>query len=56
LHGRDVRELPVTEPDELWDLLDGVARSVVLDHRTRVRKALSAQPAREPDTAEPRAV
>jgi hypothetical protein len=56
LHGRDVRELPVTEPDELWDLLDGVARSVVLDHRTRVRKALSAQSAREPDTAEPRAV
>ncbi|MEU4842105.1 hypothetical protein [Nocardia testacea] len=56
LHGRDVRELPVTEPDELWDLLDGVARSVVLDHRTRVRKALSAQAVREPDTAEPRAV
>jgi hypothetical protein len=56
LHGRDVRELPVTEPGELWDLLDGVARSVLLDHRTRVRKALSAQAAREPDTAEPRAV
>ena len=56
LHGRDVREMPVTEPDELWDLLDGVARSVVLDHRTRVRKALSAQAVQEPDTAEPRAV
>lgn len=57
LHGRDVRELPVTEPEELWDLLDGVARSVVLDHRTRVRKALSAQVLEtEPDAAEPRAV
>ncbi|GGL45062.1 hypothetical protein [Nocardia jinanensis] len=51
LHGRDVREMPVTEPDELWDLLDGVARSVVLDHRTRVRKALSAHTVREPDSA-----
>nr|WP_228813375.1 hypothetical protein [Nocardia flavorosea] len=43
LHGRDVRELPVAEPDELWDLLDGIARSVVLDHRARVRKVLSTQ-------------
>ncbi|WP_280462790.1 hypothetical protein [Nocardia carnea] len=43
LHGRDVRELPLAEPDELWDLLDGIARSVVLDHRARVRKVLSAQ-------------
>ncbi len=43
LHGRDVREVPVAEPDELWDLLDGIARSVVLDHRTRVRKVLSTQ-------------
>lgn len=42
LHGRDVREVPVSEPDELWDLLDGVARSVILDHRTRVKQALSA--------------
>ncbi|MFC6011473.1 hypothetical protein [Nocardia lasii] len=41
LHGRDVRELPVYEPGELWDLLDGVARSVMLDHRTRVKQALS---------------
>ncbi|WP_327152581.1 hypothetical protein [Nocardia sp. NBC_01329] len=56
LYGRDVREMPVTELDELWDLLDGVARSVVLDHRTRVRKALSAQTVQEPGTAEPRAV
>ncbi|MGI5223135.1 hypothetical protein [Nocardia sp. CA-290969] len=57
LHGRDVRDLPVTEPDELWDLLDGIARSVVLDHRARVRKALSAQAAgTEPVVTESRAV
>ncbi|MEU8895388.1 hypothetical protein [Nocardia sp. NPDC048505] len=42
LHGRDVREYPIFDPDELWDLLDGVARSVILDHRARVKKALSA--------------
>ncbi|MFE6923729.1 hypothetical protein ACFVAV_22075 [Nocardia sp. NPDC057663] len=41
LHGRDVREMPVVEPGELWDLLDGVARSVILDHRTRVKQALT---------------
>ncbi|MBW0272295.1 hypothetical protein ATM97_18960 [Nocardia sp. MH4] len=41
LHGRDVREMPVFEPGELWDLLDGVARSVILDHRTRVKQALT---------------
>lgn len=42
LHGRDVRGLPMDSTDELWDLLDGVARSVILDHRTRVKNALSA--------------
>ncbi|WP_327146682.1 hypothetical protein [Nocardia sp. NBC_01327] len=42
LHGRDVREIPVYAPDELWDLLDGVARSVILDHRMRVKRALAA--------------
>ncbi|MCP2320503.1 hypothetical protein APR12_005885, partial [Nocardia amikacinitolerans] len=42
LHGRDVRAVPVDEPEELWDLLDGVARSVILDHRTKVKNALSA--------------
>ncbi|MEV0682592.1 hypothetical protein AB0I35_01885 [Nocardia sp. NPDC050378] len=41
LHGRDVRELAVFDPVELWDLLDGVARSVMLDHRTRVKQALT---------------
>ncbi|OUS96469.1 hypothetical protein [Rhodococcus sp. NCIMB 12038] len=44
LHGRDVREFSVHEPGELWDLLDGVARSVILDHRLRVKQALSAIP------------
>jgi hypothetical protein len=44
LHGRDVREFSVHEPDELWDLLDGVARSVILDHRMRVKQALSTIP------------
>lgn len=42
LHGRDVREMPVIEPGELWDLLDGVARSVILDHRARVKQALTS--------------
>jgi hypothetical protein len=56
LHGRDVREVGVYEPDELWDLLDGVARSVMLDHRMRVKKALSvSSPVTEPNPAESRA-
>ncbi|WP_280498057.1 hypothetical protein [Nocardia asiatica] len=54
LHGRDVREFAIHDPDELWDLLDGVARSVILDHRTRVKRALSVR-AGEPDAAESRA-
>ncbi|MFI6362939.1 hypothetical protein ACIBG0_09340 [Nocardia sp. NPDC050630] len=56
LHGRDVREFGVYEPDELWDLLDGVARSVMLDHRMRVKQALSVSSlVTEPDPAESRA-
>ncbi|WP_433734797.1 hypothetical protein ACQP0C_40390 [Nocardia sp. CA-129566] len=56
LHGRDVREVGLYEPDELWDLLDGVARSVMLDHRMRVKQALSANSlVTEPDSAESRA-
>ncbi|MEV0294415.1 hypothetical protein [Nocardia sp. NPDC050710] len=61
LHGRDVREAGVFDPDELWDLLDGVARSVMLDHRTRVKNALSADAlsadalAMDPDSTESRA-
>ncbi|WP_431968557.1 hypothetical protein [Nocardia sp. bgisy134] len=56
LHGRDVRAAAVVEPDELWDLLDGVARSVILDHRTKVKNALSASAvASEVDSTESRA-
>lgn len=56
LHGRDVRATPVSEPDELWDLLDGVARSVILDHRTRVKNALSTVARMGiPENTEPRA-
>lgn len=54
LHGRDIRETAVDAPDALWDLLDGVARSVILDHRTRVKQALSALVA-ESDSTESRA-
>ncbi|WP_213577514.1 hypothetical protein [Rhodococcus sp. USK13] len=44
LHGRDARESSVHALDEVWDLLDGVARSVILDHRMRVKQALSVLP------------
>ncbi|MFE3983248.1 hypothetical protein ACFXPR_02075 [Nocardia tengchongensis] len=54
LHGRDVREFPVYATDELWDLLDGVARSVILDHRMRVKRALAAIAAAEPEDLESR--
>ncbi|MFI6699708.1 hypothetical protein ACIBJC_12160 [Streptomyces sp. NPDC050509] len=47
LHGRDVREAPMDDLAELWDVLDGVARSVILDHRSRVRQALSTRPVPE---------
>ncbi|MER0246762.1 hypothetical protein AAHZ94_33290, partial [Streptomyces sp. HSW2009] len=40
LHGRDVRTAPLTV-HEVWDVLDGVARSVMLDHRAQVRQALA---------------
>ncbi|MFE2995402.1 hypothetical protein ACFXG4_10380 [Nocardia sp. NPDC059246] len=54
LHGRDVREFPVYAVDELWDLLDGVARSVILDHRMRVKRALAVGAAAEPGDRESR--
>ncbi|WP_235948334.1 hypothetical protein [Nocardia terrae] len=54
LHGRDVREFPVCAADELWDLLDGVARSVILDHRMRVKRALAVSAVTEPDERESR--
>ncbi|MDQ0776391.1 hypothetical protein QF026_004857 [Streptomyces aurantiacus] len=40
LHGRDVRDAPLNDMASAWALLDGVARSVMMDHRARVRSAL----------------
>jgi len=40
LHGRDVHAAGIDGPAELWSLLDGVAYSVLMDHRARVRAAL----------------
>ncbi|MFI6247444.1 hypothetical protein [Streptomyces sp. NPDC051016] len=48
LHGRDVRDAPLDDLASAWAMLDGVARSVMMDHRARVRsalRALSAPPA-----------
>jgi hypothetical protein len=39
LHGRELRA-ESTAADEVWDLLDGVLRSVILDQRDRLRAAL----------------
>ncbi|APU15706.1 hypothetical protein UA75_18880 [Actinoalloteichus sp. GBA129-24] len=51
LHGRDVRDAPADRVEDLWDVLDGVARSVILDHRTRVRHALSLRSPRAANQA-----
>lgn len=39
LHGRELRREPLTAV-ELWSLLDGVLRSVIMDQRDRLRSAL----------------
>jgi hypothetical protein len=39
LHGRELRA-ETTGADEVWDLLDGVFRSVLLDQRDRLRRLL----------------
>ena len=39
LHGRELRG-EATAADGVWDLLDGVLRSVVMDQRDRLRRAL----------------
>ncbi|SOD63364.1 hypothetical protein SAMN06297387_11096 [Streptomyces zhaozhouensis] len=39
VHGRELREEPVAAED-LWDLLDGVLRSVIMDQRDRLRAEL----------------
>lgn len=40
LHGRDVRGASLGDVASTWAVLDGVARSVMMDHRARVRAAL----------------
>ncbi|BBX70347.1 hypothetical protein [Mycolicibacterium psychrotolerans] len=42
LHGRDVWQEPCTDADDVRRLLDGVARSVSLDHRQRIKAMLGA--------------
>jgi hypothetical protein len=43
LHGRDVWQEPCTDVDDVRALLDGVARSVSLDHRQRIKAMLELQ-------------
>ncbi|CAN3128980.1 hypothetical protein ACNUDN_13710 [Mycobacterium sp. smrl_JER01] len=42
LHGRDVWQEPCSDVDEVRELLAGVARSVSLDHRQRIKSMLAA--------------
>ncbi|MUM19725.1 hypothetical protein BI330_23155 [Mycobacterium sp. CBMA 623] len=46
LHGRDVWQESCTDVDELRSLLEGVARSVSLDHRQQIKAMLELQVAR----------
>ncbi|WP_293239304.1 hypothetical protein [Mycolicibacterium sp.] len=43
LHGRDVWQEPCADVDDLRSLLEGVARSVSLDHRQRIKSMLELQ-------------
>jgi hypothetical protein len=43
LHGRDVWQEPCDDVDEMRSLLEGVARSVCLDHRQRIKAMLELQ-------------
>lgn len=43
LHGRDVWQEPCSDVDEVRELLEGVSRSVSLDHRQRIKAMLEAQ-------------
>ncbi|MEU6014778.1 hypothetical protein ABZ826_12195 [Streptomyces sp. NPDC047515] len=52
LHGRDVRDAPLGDLASAWAVLDGVARSVMMDHRARVRSALRSLSATTAETAE----
>lgn len=51
LHGRDVRDAPLADAASAWSVLDGVARSVMMDHRARVRSALRTLTASAPPPA-----
>jgi hypothetical protein len=42
IHGRELRGDPVTA-DQVWDMLDGVLRSVILDQRDRLRSLLERE-------------
>lgn len=42
LHGRELRAEDVTA-EQVWDLLDGVLRSVIMDQRDQLRSALTRQ-------------
>jgi len=43
LHGRDVWQEPCDDVDDVRSLLEGVARSVSLDHRQRIKAMLELQ-------------
>jgi len=43
LHGRDVWQAPCGDVNDVRSLLDGVARSVSLDHRQRIKAMLELQ-------------
>ena len=43
LHGRDVWQEPCDDVDDVRALLEGVARSVSLDHRQRIKAMLELQ-------------
>jgi hypothetical protein len=45
LHGRDVWQEPCADVDDVRSLLEGVARSVSLDHRQRIKAMLELQAA-----------
>jgi hypothetical protein len=42
VHGRELRRDTVTA-DQVWDVLDGVLRSVILDQRDRLRSLLERE-------------
>ncbi|WP_062213948.1 hypothetical protein [Streptomyces sp. NBRC 109706] len=54
LHGRELRAEPLAA-DGLWDLLDGVLRSVIMDQRDRLRAVLDRASTTGPATGRPAA-